>query len=625
MSLKLQENEISLHFNKGKYEDLLNLVGRAPLSFELDSFEIFTAFQVGALVFLGEFTEAQVLYERALHHLKPSPLFQVRCHFFLGLGCVRRSDYIGAAKHFSFNRKKAKTKNWGKEATSLKEQNEILFYSYQGSAFFRFYKGRFKLAEELATQAYHAAFENQFSFGLVFSLDLLGHSLCRLGYVRRGIFELERALKLAKDIGNNGMVNSITVSLITFKAHFGFNLAQDVLKLKEAIACLDINDVYSRGELYLELIHQFILRGQASEAQHHLDQVASIIYINQNKRQSALFNLRCAQIMMLKGETYAALALVGSLKNNLDARVDIFLLRQVEHLEENIKKRLLSPHFIVPLETRSYFYSIEVNNLGEDPMGDILDQAQKSGVEYFYELKKNGLLGLIPQVLGLPVSFKGIYLGPSRSEVVVFNAGNVKCIDKGVSVSLKKLIQLLEGVEFKSKEFLIKEVWGYEYQPQIHDSLLHSSIGKIRSFLNENSSWIEWSNEGYRLNPHIRVTESSDHKVVAANVVANKGDRDDKNNKDDKDDKDYPYYAETQNSLKDTITPKRILVGLNVRQLKLMKILKSQDYIGVNDYAKRFRVCKMTACRDLSSLHQSGLVIRVGKARATVYGLRELE
>lgn len=604
MNSKFQEKDITICFYKGKYDDLLNLLGRAPLPLDQNSFETLTAFQIGALVFLGEFTEAHVLYGRAIHNLKPSLLFQTQCRFFLGLGCVRRSDYIGAAQHFSFNRKIIKRKNWEKEVASSKERNEILFYTYQGSAFFRFYKGRFKLAKELAAQAYNAAFENQFSFGLIFSLDLLGYSLCRLGYVRRGIFELEKALKLAKDIGNSGVVNSITVSLITFKAHFGFNLAQDVLKLKEAIESLDINDVYSRGELYLELIHQCILRGQASEAQHHLDQVASIIYVNQNKRQSALFNLRCAQLMILKGENYAALALVGSLKSNLDAKVDIFILRQVEHLEENIKKRLQSPHVVIPLETRSYFYSIEVNNLGEDPMGDILDQAQKSGVEYFYELKKNGLLGLIPQVLGLPISFKGIYLGPSRGEIVIFNAGNIKCIDKGVSSSLKKLIQLLEGVEFKSKEFLIKEVWGYEYQPHRHDSLLHSSIGKIRSFLNENSSWIEWSNEGYRLSPGIKVKESSDHRVVFAN-------------KEDNDEE------ETKNSLKDNITHKRILVGLNVRQLKLIKVLKSNDYIGVSEYAKRFRVCKMTACRDLSSLHQSGLVIRVGKARATMYGLAE--
>lgn len=601
MGLMLREEDVRHCFNKGKYEDLLRLVGRAPLSFELDTFEVFTAFQIGALVFLGEFTEANVLYERAFHHLEPSLLFQVRCRFFLGLGCVRRSDYVGASKHFAFNRKKIKRRGWEKEVSSSKERNEILFYTYQGSAFFRFYKGRFKLAKELATQAYNAAFENQFSFGLVFSLDLLGYSLCHLGYVRRGIFELERALKLAKDIGNQGVVNSITVSLITFKAHFGFNLAQDIINLKEAIEFLNINDVYSRGELYLELIHQFILRGQASEAQHYLDEVASIIYVNQNKRQSALFNLRCAQIMILKGENYAALALVGSLKNNLDSKVDIFILRQVEHLENNIKKRLHSPHAVIPLETRSYFYSMEVNNLGEDPMGDILDEAQKSGVEYFYELKKNGLLGLIPQVLGLTISFKGIYLGPSRGEMVIFNAGNIKCIGKGMNVSLKKLIKLLEGVDFKSKEFLIKEVWGYEYQPHRHDSLLHSSIGKIRSFLDENSAWIEWSNEGYRLSSNIKIKETSDLKMIVA----------------------HQEVEEIEHSLKNTIPTKRKLMGLNVRQLKLIKVLKFQEYIGVSDYAKRFQVCKMTACRDLSSLHQSGLVIRVGRGRATLYGLEE--
>lgn len=308
--------------------------------------------------------------------------------------------------------------------------------------------------------------------------------------------------------------------------------------------------------------------------------------------------------MILKGELYAASALVNSLRGNLNPKVDFYIIRHVDHLESNIKKLLMNSNEIIPLETRSYFYSVEVNNKSEDPLGDILDQAQISGMDYFYELKSKGLMGLIPQVLGLPLSYKGLYLGPSRNEMILINSGNIRCIDKGISSTLRKLIKQLEGIEFKSKEFLISSVWGYQYDPQIHDNLLHSSIGKIRGILNEYSAWIEWSNEGYRLNPNIRIKEAQEAKLIQI------------------------IEAETQkkNEIVNNIPFKdKKYLELNVRQLKLIKMLKSEDFIGVSEYAKRFRVCKMTACRDLTSLHRFGFMLRVGKGRATAYGLAQME
>jgi DeoR/GlpR family transcriptional regulator of sugar metabolism len=60
---------------------------------------------------------------------------------------------------------------------------------------------------------------------------------------------------------------------------------------------------------------------------------------------------------------------------------------------------------------------------------------------------------------------------------------------------------------------------------------------------------------------------------------------------------------------------------LNFRQLKLLDGLKPEEFIHVKSYGKRFKISEITACRDLAVLSRLGLVVRVGRARATRYML----
>ena len=62
--------------------------------------------------------------------------------------------------------------------------------------------------------------------------------------------------------------------------------------------------------------------------------------------------------------------------------------------------------------------------------------------------------------------------------------------------------------------------------------------------------------------------------------------------------------------------------GLNMRQAKFMRELKIGEFKSVHDYKDRFDISELTACRDLSNLIRAGLVVRVGRARATRYTTR---
>ena len=305
-------------FYKGKYKYTIDNLGRKLTSTKSQDFELLTCLQIGALIFLGEFLEARSLFELSLKKITPSALFLSRCRFYLGIGSVRRSAYVEAAQLFAQNifefRKNKST------------SPEITFYLFQGAAFLRFFKGQYAQSARLAQKAYTSALQTEIMYPQILSLDLLGHSLCQTGSVRQGLHELEKAILLAQQLGNGGILVALQISKIKYHAQFGLDIKNTIQNLQNAIASLQPQDTYSKAELHLELSRQLVLRGRGKDAQIQLENASALIYSHQNKRQSALFNLRFAHLLFLKGETLAALVLTQSQRQNLNKNVDRAIL-----------------------------------------------------------------------------------------------------------------------------------------------------------------------------------------------------------------------------------------------------------------------------------------------------------
>lgn len=606
------EDSLNICFYKGKYNEVIARVGSDPLDVMDPAFEQKTSFQLGSMVFLGLYREAEVLFERALKISTPSSLFLSRCRFFLGIGCVRRTDYAGAVKYFSKNLSALRL------ALRLAYQkfeechHEQIFYAYQGSAFYHFFQGHFEKSNLAAKKSYSAAYEKNFKYGKVLSLDLMGHSLCQIGSINRGLHELEAALTIANKIGNGGIATAIKISLVKYRAQFGINILTTISDLKKAIDLLQPQDTYSKAELLLELIRQLILRGKGSEAKNILEEAGQLIYRHQNKRQYAIFNLRWAHLQLLNDEKQAALALAVSLKSNLNPNIDHLILKQANGLIEKINStsnESIKPENIFTgssnniIDSRIRFRisnkaSLAINS-GEDPIGDIMDAIASGERSVLYQLKTLGLLGLVPKLLKIPIGAKGLFLGPSRSEIIVFNGADIFWIDRAITAPIKKLILNLTGSKFKSKEFLVQQTWGYSYDPSVHDRLLHATIGKLRNILGKYGHWIEWSGNGYKLADQISIFFEESEKTIP--------------------DEEPKLKPINKNFIKPTQAQDE--AELNIRQYKLINTLKTGDFVSVGQYAKLYKICKMTACRDLTSLHRSGRMLRIGKARATVYRL----
>jgi Fic family protein len=59
--------------------------------------------------------------------------------------------------------------------------------------------------------------------------------------------------------------------------------------------------------------------------------------------------------------------------------------------------------------------------------------------------------------------------------------------------------------------------------------------------------------------------------------------------------------------------------ALNWRQMRILKLMKSRDFIDAEHCQKLFKVSEATARRDLAQLVRVSLLVRLGKGRAIKY------
>jgi tetratricopeptide (TPR) repeat protein len=582
-------DKIQGNFLAGRYKEVIEITGRYFLNPISLHFHEVSTFQIGALVFLGELIEARTLFSKALEFGCPDS-FLITCRFFLGIGHVRYSQFREAEVLFAKNL-------W------LMKKNRLLraskFHALQGAAFFKLNRGQFVKCEAYALAAYQTAFEEEYLYGQILALELLAISHCQMGKIRLGLHEFEKSLALVKNLGNGGIETALKVSLIRYRALYGVDMLNSEEEIRKALRELRPQDTYSKADLVLELARQLILRGKTSEAQSILDQTCELIYKHQNKRQTALFNHRYAHILFLKGENRGALTLLRTAMASLDSEFDSVILRQFQGFVRLISGTPAPFENIINLpDSRIQGRQLGIVDFdvikGEDPLGDLIDSLSQNGHLLIAELKRLRLHGLIPRALGIGLSGSQIIFGPERGQLILIRTGDVTCIESGLTSPMKKLLTLLKCSHSRSKEFLIRQTWGYEYNPMIHDKLLYSTLAKLRGILAPYSYLIEWSQDGYRLASEVQLHD--------------------------------PFSSSKINDTQDVVIPSGIkkqfptkFHQFNMRQLKALKQIERGEALDVSSYAIKFRVSKMTACRDLTALASSGMVFKVGRARATKY------
>jgi len=562
---------------------------------------------LGALVLTGDLAKAEALFKKA----RPQGKALAASRFFLALGLVRQSRYSEARKWIAENLR----------GRHQRRDFESQFYIFQGLAFYRFFSGRFYLAKKYASLAYEAAVEAELPFGEMIAKDLLAHSLVQTGQVHKGLAYFEDTLKTATRAKNEWLSAAIQISLVKFRAQFGLDPHRDLVELETALASLAPQDTYSIAELLLEMIRQYILRGQFTRAERHLSRAADIIYKHQNRRQMATLNLRMSYMLYLQGQYTQSLHVIRFSDQNIDKDVDLNLWTQMTGLKalvikntgavqeaqelrallarETVRTTAMNRRILARATAEK---TAPLNAMGEDPIGDLLDKARRQDPSAPRLITESGYYGLLHKYYRVPFGTQCLIFDLVPGSVVILDRGNVTFKKKGLNSLLRKIIVLLRG-RAQSKEDLVRQIWGYEYDPLRHDALIYSSINKVRKLLEPYGDWISLSEEGYSIRKDIKVIIKNVLKV-SDKIPGVK----------------TPQLSESPPAAtKNARALPAAFKDLNFRQLQIIDYLKKNTSISILELSTKLAISKPTATRDLSQLHKLGILKRVGKGRATRY------
>ncbi len=564
---------------------------------------------LGSLCMVGRSDEAELLFSKQQSKLSPEQRI-VSC-FFLGIGFTRRSNYPKARHYFGINLRRL-----GSRLSA-----NARFFIYQGLSFYRYSCGKWRLAMRDSELAFQAALRINFIYGRILSSDLKGHLLVQMGQPQRGLRHLRQAQDLALGMRNQAIAQAIEISIVTYQAQFGISpktALEDLYRHSEK--ALAVQNTYSLSELLLELARQFMLRGDFSRASELLDRAARQIYSHQNRRQEVTLNIRYAYLSYLLGDSSRGLSYVQAGKRALDPVVDHALrlavlgieLKLVNDLQMTARKRelerLLSSDSVVyggavnrqMLARQQLFPKSDIFHSAEDPLGEIRDQMESGGASEI--ILRSGYYSFLLESLKLPRGRSIIYLDLDRNSLTLFDRSGVTH-GSGITPLIRAFLQEISHGPC-TKEELILRVWRYpSYRPLHHDSVIYQAVAHLRKILGRHADWIQTTEEGYQFRSAVELIfplsggilpEVSSSQVAAIKEVALSA---------------TPFQA--------------IAADLNHRQIQFLSLLKPQQFIDVHDYRKMFRVSEITASRDLSLLNQQGLVVRMGRARATRYALTE--
>lgn len=545
-----------------------------------------TAALIASLAFLGRMDEATGLWRLRKDAL--SAKFQRRVRFALVISATRISRFKAA-------------KTWLLE---FKKENALEDpFVRQSFAFYFYFVGDFKRSSLWAKRALDAALSENNPYIRLLASDLLGHSLVQRGRLSVGFRWLEQARKVSQERGNLALDEMIRISKLLYEAEAGFRPLEMIGELERARDSRKAEDSYAHADLSLELSRQWILRGEWKKARTLLDLESTRIYSFENRHQEMRLLLRLAEVAYHQGRAADCGHFLRSARRALNRLADQIYEIRVLGLEIKVETDLLGGE--LPLDKKERLLQLNARRSdrlnrqmlsrrgwtdevmtapGEDPLHDLLKMALSHPDQALREMARKNYWGLWARTRNIPFGAKAIVIGAPEVALVLVDQNGVQPLQEGVGPLVLRLVtKLMKG--FVDKQELIETVWGYEYDPLRHDSLVYGALSSLRRLLGERGDWLENSEEGWRMTPGLTWMDLSLRP------------------------QEETFVQE----------PDRIPLDLSYRQHKALKELERREVWVIREYRSFFHVSTMTAFRDLDDLAKKGYILRQGKGRATCY------
>ncbi len=567
------------------------------------------SFIIGSLVFLGRTSEAHAYYISLRKEL--TPLQRSYTYFFLAIGLTRRSQYQQAKKFLLLNRKLSRLLGH--------KDPEVKFLVEQGISFFLFFLGQFEKSLTWSQKSLSSAMVTQNYWMKALSFDLLANNLIQTGKIHEGLSHFDEAIKFARKLKNIALVQAMETSHLIFRCEFGIQIQFSFDELENKFSSLEDKDAFSKANLGLEYVRQLTMRGEWNLALAKLEEISPYIYQNQNRRQEARLNLRWAEIYFLKNEPTSALHYLRSGKRCLEF-IDQTYEIQILGLEIKVYEKLKRQEPPAELKQRllelsEKYYSVKNSNIlsrdhivlstknqnfsSDDEIHQLLLKASENIAAAKATILETQFFSWIYRFFDLEPGEKYILLNFEPKSLTIITKNGFFHKPQELSTLVYKILTTLSD-GFTSKEKLVNAVWGYEYDPLRHDSLIYSSFSSLRKILAEEAHLIETSELGYKLNARL------------INMLEQK-------NELEKEKLSGPFPSETLNAGQSDQIMTLARAGLNSRQIQIMAYLEKNPFISVKTLVTLFSTSEITANRDLRSLYEKKLVIRVGQGRATQY------
>lgn len=525
-----------------------------------------------------------------------TPEHQVVARFHMGISYTRTSDYETAREFFDNNL----------ELVGASQQSPLAeFFTYQGLGFFSFFFSRHTESQSWAEKGYASLLKQRHPEPLLqsLSLDLQGHNLIQIGEIHKGQKALRQALDIATANKLKDLEEEISLSLTLYQGEYSQNLTEQMEILTDRFRTTDSTNDYSRSQLMLQVVRLMLLKGQFKRAQQFLTENHALIYQNENKRKLANMNSLLAQLMLHRGQPLEALSLIKVARSHLKKDTDISLLIPVVGLEARILESLGEDVTVYEEELRTLTNSIdsfvrrrvqkryegvkESALPGQDPVGDLLDELKShKSLETLQKIVDMEMFGVIPRYFDVPPGEKCLVVPELKNMLFAMDSDEVIVLEGTLTKTLLSVLQELSMGPI-GKQALIEKVWGYEYDPLRHDSLVYTAMVRLRKILGGKAEWIQTDESVYFLSPEVRIINKKSRNVNETSKAS--GNRE------------------------------NLFVGrdLNHRQLQALDAIK--DFTSVSDYSTSWGVTTMTSLRDLRGLCELGYFQKVGRGRATKY------
>lgn len=560
-----------------------------------------TGFVVGALAFVGRTVEAELLLDGVRAGRSPG-FARTLCAgaFFLSIAHCRAGK-LGEGR---------RTLLRGVRETAGKRDSWGRSLLLQGVAGCHFFAAAYRRAGQAALRALASAQHAQFAYAQLLANDMRGHVLLRIGKFHEGLSVLERARSQAQHLSLTSNAHAIEISINLHRAALErFDLA--IRRLTALLEREEAQDSYSRRSILLELATRAAWMGDGPRAATLLETAAPLC-AGDDRAEAALLCGRAHLARVAEGWG-AARTLAEKARAILPVGVDpsreveiLALLLGAAIRERDDTARAHAVERLRALADRSELYraSAWLWIWGQDSHPAFVPAEPDTATRIVGAIERgsletalaHGLLGLVPDACARTPG-SSFYLFDDA--LLVEDHGAVTRLPALPPRSRDVLRTLEKGAA--DREALLGAVWGIKtYRPERHDSVVKTTVSRLRAALGEHGDWLETDHAGYRLRAGVAV------------VVPDR-------------------QAPMRDQAEDGVDVETAFEGTSAtarrrdRQRRALTVLSRLSEATVSELAEKLGTSLRTMSRDLSEMHESRRVVRAGSGPATRYRVASAE